>query len=789
MRPLSPAKLKVALWLLGLISLVASVCPPVYAREREFNYNKRILMISEMGMSSPPVFAVAREITKGLQASPHRDVDFYFESLDTNLFSDAATQEKAKRWLLQKYADRKPDVIIAAGPTPLRLLATEPEFFPDVPVVFVGSFFDPNAPPLPARFTGAWLRFEPRRVLETAVALQPGTKNVYVVGGIGPLDRLVEQLFRAELRDFETRYRITYLTDLSMSALLERLRQLPEHSVVLFTLLFEDGEGRRFMPETQALPLVVGAANAPVFHLGDVEMESGAVGGYVTSFAEQGRIATADVISILNGTSPSQIPTVNGTNQYIFDWRAVVKWNLDQHAIPAGSIILYREPTLWQRYRPQLLAIGLVILLLSTLSTYLAFETQRRRRAEAETALSLSFEQLISELSAHFIDLPADKIDEGIQRALDRLAEALHIDRITAYVLTPDNGKLIPVYVSRTEAGLKPKVLAEAEYPWYVARVANRESIVVSRLSELAGDTDTLRQMYELQGVCSAVTVPLESENLVMGCLSFEQTSHEKTWTARLVGQFKTLGHVISNALVRKEADQQRQELSGMLINAEEAERSRLARELHDDFSQRLAVLAVDLERIPRKNPLLPPEAKQQLEQLHELATGVGADLHSLSHRLHSSTLDSLGLVDALELLCQEFEQQNEIDARFTHHNVPDQLPPDIALCCFRLAQECLTNVKKHSQATYVDVRLEKGESALTLSIHDNGLGFDTMEAAKRGGLGLRSMEERVRLIHGTIQLRSDKDQGTTIRVEVSLPSFSEEKLGSTMVTPDGIGG
>lgn len=783
MRPLSPTR--IVLYLLGLTSLVAFVCPPAFAREPKFNYNKRILMISEMGMSSPPVFAVAREITSGLQASPHRDVDFYFESLDTNLFSDAAMQEQAKNWLLRKYADRKPDVIIAAGPTPLRFLATEPEFFPDVPVVFVGSFFDPNAPLLPARFTGAWLRFDPKRVLETAVALQPGTKNVYVVGGIGPLDRLVEQLFHAELRDFETRYRITYLTDLSMSALLERLRHLPEHSVVLFALLFEDAEGRRFMPETQALPLVVGAANAPVFHLGDVEMYSGAVGGYVTSFAEQGKVATADVIKILDGASPSQIPIVNGTNQYIFDWRAILKWNLNQRAIPDGSIILYREPTMWQRYKPQLIAIGLVILLLSTLSTYLAFETQRRRRAEAETALSLSFEQLISELSAHFIDLPADKIDEGVSRALDRLVEALRIDRITVFVFTQNNGKLVTVYVSQAEANTKPKSLSDAECPWYLARIANRESVVVNRLSELADEAGSLRQMYEGQGVRSAVAVPLESENLVLGCLSFEQTTHENTWTPRLVGQFETLGHVISNALVRKEADQQRQKLSGMLINAEEAERSRLARELHDDFSQRLAVLAVDLERIPRKNPLIPPEAKEQLEQLHELATGVGTDLHSLSHRLHSSTLDSLGLVDAIELLCQEFEQQNEIDARFAHQNVPEQLPPDIALCLFRIAQECLTNVKKHSRATYVDVQLKKAESTLTLSIHDNGSGFDVTDATKRGGLGLRSMQERVRLIHGTVELRSAKGEGTSICVEVSLVSRGEEGRESPVIALD----
>ena len=133
---------------------------PTYSLSAEVQQAKRVLMLSEMGMSSPPVFVVTQEITSALQADSRRKIDFYFESLDTNLFSEEASQTKIENWLIEKYADRRPDVIVAAGPTPLRFLATSRRFFPDVPVVFVGSFKEQaRALDLSARFTGVWFQF------------------------------------------------------------------------------------------------------------------------------------------------------------------------------------------------------------------------------------------------------------------------------------------------------------------------------------------------------------------------------------------------------------------------------------------------------------------------------------------------------------------------------------------------------------------------------------------------------------------------------------------------------
>jgi signal transduction histidine kinase len=449
------------------------------------------------------------------------------------------------------------------------------------------------------------------------------------------------------------------------------------------------------------------------------------------------------------------------------------RWDLLKRDLPAGSVILFREPTVWERYKPQILATVLVISILALLSIYLALEMQRRKRAESVTAAALRFEQIISELSTYFIELSADRIDSGITHALDRLVQVLGVDRITVFTFNSAETELNALYFSTaTNTPFPSETLFVHECEWYFSTLLGHDNVVLNRLADLP--SIDMKPAFERHGVSSTVAVPIEVEGKVLGSLSFVQTRRETVWTKQLVAQFRMVGQVIANALARKQTDERRQELSGLLINAEESERTRLARELHDDFSQRIAVLAVDLERLPKKMADNPAGAKKRLAELLELTTGIGADLHSLSHRLHSSTLDSLGLVDALESLCEEFAMQSEIDVSFAHEGVPEQLDPEIALCLFRVVQEALTNVKKHSHALSVVVRISGTRDGLELSITDDGAGFSIDEAAKRIGLGLRSMQERIHLVNGTLKMRSYLQRGTSIDVRVPLRSEPE---------------
>lgn len=213
---------------------------------------------------------------------------------------------------------------------------------------------------------------------------------------------------------------------------------------------------------------------------------------------------------------------------------------------------------------------------------------------------------------------------------------------------------------------------------------------------------------------------------------------------------------------------------SGRLMEAQDDERKRIAREIHDDYQQRLAMIAIALEETAET---CSGEACTRLRDLWDGVSELGADLHSLSHRLHSSTLERLGLVAGIKAFCEEFSDLQEIAVGFVHQNVPTGIPSSTALCLFRIVQEGLRNAKRHSGADKAEVRLELFGDDLQLTISDHGRGFDPHVASSDGGIGIRSMEERLRLLGGKMQIRSRPMQGTT--VIASLPLRHEVPLAS----------
>jgi len=207
-------------------------------------------------------------------------------------------------------------------------------------------------------------------------------------------------------------------------------------------------------------------------------------------------------------------------------------------------------------------------------------------------------------------------------------------------------------------------------------------------------------------------------------------------------------------------------DLGSRLLNAQENERSRIARELHDDISQQLAVLKMDLEMLPRTTPTH-AEASGAVKRVEEIATSI----HDLSHRLHPARLQLVGLVDALKGLVAEVSHSG-IAVTLTHQNMPGPLPPDVTLCLFRIVQEALQNAVKYSHARRVGVDLGAFDGIVTLTVEDDGVGFD-VEAVGHGGLGLISLNERVAAIGGTFKIRSARGAGT--RLAVTVPAAAPD--------------
>ncbi|MEP7152405.1 MAG: sensor histidine kinase, partial [Nitrospira sp.] len=210
--------------------------------------------------------------------------------------------------------------------------------------------------------------------------------------------------------------------------------------------------------------------------------------------------------------------------------------------------------------------------------------------------------------------------------------------------------------------------------------------------------------------------------------------------------------------------------LAGQLLTAQEEERRRIARDLHDDVNQRLAMLAMDLRQIEKDEKSDLPAVMGMVRSISGRLTMVSDDVRRLAYRFHPSILDDLGLTKAVRRLVDDFSASTGLQAVYVHRDPVAPVPTDVATCVYRIAQECLTNVARHAQASEVEVELICDEGMITLSIRDNGIGFDLSRASQeRGRLGLLSMQERVRLVRGTLDVMAAQGCGTHVEVHVPL--------------------
>ena len=227
---------------------------------------------------------------------------------------------------------------------------------------------------------------------------------------------------------------------------------------------------------------------------------------------------------------------------------------------------------------------------------------------------------------------------------------------------------------------------------------------------------------------------------------------------------------IMSNDITeRKRAEGELREVSARLLQAQEEERNRLARELHDGLNQKLALLCFDLQRFTQSRR--EASVRRELNEIWRRLQEASSDVHGLSRQLHPSNLDYLGLVPAVKSLCRELSQRRTLAIEFVAEEKITQLSidKDLALCVYRVIQEALTNIIKHAEATCARVDLTLQEQSLLFTVTDSGKGFDVVKARSKCRLGLISMEERLRLANGELQITSAKARGTQISGRVPL--------------------
>ncbi|MFL6275734.1 MAG: PAS domain-containing protein [Blastocatellia bacterium] len=232
--------------------------------------------------------------------------------------------------------------------------------------------------------------------------------------------------------------------------------------------------------------------------------------------------------------------------------------------------------------------------------------------------------------------------------------------------------------------------------------------------------------------------------------------------------------HLVASAVdisERKSMEEALRDLSGRLISVQEAERRRIARELHDDLNQRMAILSIGLQQLDQAIPKRQSALHARIQGLWASAQETSAEIHRLSYQLHPSKLEHLGLMAAVKDFCVEVSEHQSLKIEFRHRGFPAAVPKDIALCVFRVAQESLQNAVRHSGASQCLVVLERTDQAVNLSVSDNGRGFNVGSARAAAGLGLISIRERLRLVGGEIFINSQPARGTHIAVSVPMTS------------------
>jgi PAS domain S-box-containing protein len=244
---------------------------------------------------------------------------------------------------------------------------------------------------------------------------------------------------------------------------------------------------------------------------------------------------------------------------------------------------------------------------------------------------------------------------------------------------------------------------------------------------------------------------------------------HDLVSVIREDGKPKTIRGFMIDITARKRTEEMLRDLSGRLINAQEEERRRIARELHDDLNQRMALLSIELEQLGQKIPQRQSELRSGVQDLWTKAREISVEIHRLSYQLHPSKLDHLGLATALKSFCEELKASQGLEIEFLQRGFPATLPKDVTLCVFRIAQESLRNIVKHSGTHEALVVLERTDSEVSLCVSDTGCGFDTESDKMKSGLGFISMMERLRLVGGEISIHSQPSWGTQIDVSVPL--------------------
>jgi signal transduction histidine kinase len=644
-------------------------------------------------------------------------LDRYEVSLEIARFADGERDEAFATYLRALFATHPPDLIVTmVSPAARFIQRHRQDLFPSTPVIFAA--LDARAikdATLTANDTMVSLSTDLSTIFGNIFRTLPNTTTLAIVIGDTPIEKFWANEYRHAIHAFDDRVNSVFLDDLSFGEIQKRVAALPPAFAIFFGDLIIDAQGVPYSQE-EVLARLHAVANAPIFAQYDYQLGAGIVGGPLLSIRTLSRKTAEVATQVLGGASPGDIktpPQKFGAPE--FDWRELRRWGVAEASLPPNSTVSFREPTLWEQYRWYGLAVAAFSGLQGILIVGLLLNRLRLRRAHARLRASeeeMSLAAIAAKLRFWVWDVPQDEVrasESDWSSGNWYSARPVHFDHFMD-VVHPDD------------------------------RASLREAV----RGALEGDGQ-----YETE---YRVMMPDTTVRWVAGRgrVEFDQN-----------GKPKQLRAISIDITERRHAEDEARDLNGRLITAHEDERARLAHALHDDVTQRLALLAIDAGR--RANGLGDTIAGQAMRSMRYDLIRLSEDVHALSYALHPAILEDLGLIEALKAECARFGAVEGIQTSF---RVADDVPEParaLSLCLYRVAQEALRNVARHSNASSVEIELRAIGDELELAVQDNGVGFDPTCKQARPSLGLAGMRQRLFLVNGELLIDRALAGGTSI--------------------------
>jgi signal transduction histidine kinase len=765
---------------------------------------RNVLLVHVVPRTTPALIALEHAFVNALKSATPDRLSLSSEYLDLAVAErKEAFERELIAYLAAKYAGAKLDLVVLTATESVRfVLPHRDQVFPGVPIVFISVLKHAvDDLPLTPDVSGVWVSIDWKGTLSAARALQPDLEHAVVVSGASALDGRWSANARGQLAELDPPLPVSYLENMTIEAVLERVAVLPAKTVVLVGAFLADASGRRFSgPDVAAR--VATASPVPVYGTSETHLGHGIVGGHLISFERQGRRGAEIAAAVLRGERPP--PDSLETLAYRFDSRQLRRFGLDARRLPPGSSVEFEEPSLWQASRGYVVAAILLLALQTWTIAVLLVNRAQRRRAQRTLAGQLRFETLVSDLLASHLALPTTGVDSQIQQALARIGGELEADRVSL-AERREHQRGVEITHSWAREGIQPisQAVPLSRFPWMAGRLVSGNVVSVSPSRSLPPEAEADRLALRRLGTRSMVAVPLMLDKAMVGVLSCSTVRKAREWPDTLIERLRLLAEVFATALARRRAEaaaqeseerfrRQRQELTHALrVNT----LGELGVSLAHEINQPLSAILMNA----RAMSVLLARGTGEQTTMQEVLGDIAADakragdiidrLRALSRKeaVIERRLDVDLLVDeVVGLMRQDFVRRGIAVRRVTSPGLP-RLTGDpiqiqqIFLNLLLNACEALEGVERGTREITIATE-EAAPRLVEVAVRDTGVGttgmdlermFERFVTTKPGGVGMGLAISRsiVEAHGGRIYARPNADRGLTVFVELPAES------------------